>query len=79
MPVPYCENPTLGTIDDCAAARSAIYGAVHILAARWGIDLTPEDAAELQLILDATDRMHAYHRLIRQQISADERARKGLR
>lgn len=77
--MPYVEHPTLGTIDDMGAARSAIYGAVRILNARWGIDLTPEDAAELQTILDAADRMHAYHLLIRAQISADERARKGLK
>lgn len=78
MPVPYSENPTLATIDDCAAARSAIYEAVGVLSARWGVDLTDADAAELQLILDAADRMHVYHQLIRKQISAAERAQKGL-
>lgn len=72
------ENPVISTIDDCAAARSIIYESVRILAARWGIDLTPDDAAELQAILDAADRMHAYHRLIRAQVSAAEQARKGL-
>lgn len=77
--MPYSENPTLATIDDCAAARSNIYEAVRVLAARMGLDLTPEDAAELQIILDAADRMHAYHQLIRQQISAAGRAQKGLR
>ena len=51
----------------------------RILAARWGIDLTPEDAAELQRILDAADRLHAYHQTIRAAVSADERAKKGLR
>lgn len=76
--MPYSENPTIAAIDDGAAARSAIYGAVHILAARWGIDLTPEDAAELQIILDAADRLHAYHLTIRAHVSADERAKKGL-
>lgn len=77
--MPYRENVLIGTIDDGAAARSAIYGAVQILAARWGIDLTPEDAAELQTILDAADRLHAYHQTIRAAVSADERTRKGLK
>ena len=77
--MPYSENQTIATIDDASAARSAIYGAVRILAARWGIDLTPEDAAELQTILDAADRLHAYHQTIRAAVSADERAKKGLR
>lgn len=77
--MPYRENTLIAAIDDASAARSAIYGAVRVLAARWGIDLTPEDAAELQRILDAADRLHAYHLTVRAAVSADERAKKGLR
>ena len=77
--MPYRENTLIAAIDDASAARSAIYGAVRILAARWGIDLTPEDAAELQTILDAADRLHAYHQTIRAAVSAADREKKGLK
>lgn len=78
MPVPYSENPTLATIDDCAAARSAIYEAVGVLSARLGPELTPALASELQIILDAADRMHAYHARIRHQLSSALKQDKGL-
>ena len=68
--MPYRENTLIAAIDDASAARSAIYGAVRVLAARWGIDLTPEDAA---------DRLHAYHLTVRATVSADERTKKGLK
>ncbi|MBK9944344.1 MAG: hypothetical protein IPP13_22315 [Kouleothrix sp.] len=76
--MPYVENPIIATIDDCAGARSAIYGAVAVLKARLRLELTDADVAELRRILDAADRMHAYHLAIRAHVAAAERRSKGL-
>lgn len=38
-----------------------------------------DDVAELQIILDAADRMHAYHLQIRAELSAMEQERRGRR
>lgn len=76
--MPYQEHPTLAAIDDCSAARSVIYGAAAVIAARLGPELTPALASELQIILDAADRMHAYHARIRHQLSSALKQDKGL-
>lgn len=77
--MPFAENATIAAIDDCGAARSAIHGAVRILAARLRLELTEDDVRELQIILDAADRMHAYHLQIRAELSAIEQERRGRR
>ena len=43
-----------------------------------GPELTPALASELQIILDAADRMHAYHARIRHQLSSALKQDKGL-
>lgn len=77
--MPFCENSTIATIEHCMGARSAIHGAVRILAARMRLELTEADVRELQIILDAADRMHRYHLQIRAELSAMEQERRGRR
>ena len=66
----YQESPALATIDDMSGARSEIIGAVRVLLARWRMEITEDDAAEFQRILDAADRMQQYHLEIRAIVSA---------
>ncbi len=75
--MPFSENATISAIEHCAGARSAIHGAVRILAARLRLELTEDDVRELQIILDAADRMHAYHLQIRADLSRIEQEKRG--
>jgi hypothetical protein len=76
--MPYVENTLIATIDDCSGTRSEIYGAVNVLRARLRFELTEADVAELRRILDAADRMHRYHLIIRAQAAAADQRSKGL-
>ena len=75
--MPFSENAIITTIEHCMGARSAIHGAVRILAARLRLELTDDDVRELQIILDAADRMHAYHLHIRAELSRLEQEKRG--
>lgn len=66
---PYQESQTIAAIDDISAALSTQRGAVLVLAARYREHFLPEDFAELQLILDACDRVQEYHLIVRATVS----------
>lgn len=74
----YQDSP-IATIDDMSAALSTIRESVEILAARWRLEFAPEDVDELMRILDATDRVQAYHLKIRRQVSEIVQETKGLK
>lgn len=64
----YQDSP-IATIDDMSGAISIIRGSVQILAARWRLEFGPEDVDELERILDAADRVQAYHLKVRADVS----------
>ena len=72
----YRANLTIDATEDTLGALSAIRESVLILAARRRDDLTDADADELQRILDACDRLQAYHLIIR---AAEGQREKQLR
>lgn len=63
------ESPELATIDDTLASLIGIRIAVAIITDRSWRKLTAEDRAELDLILDLTNRIQADHLHLRQQVS----------
>lgn len=74
----YQDSP-IATIDDMSGAISAIRESVQILAARWRVEFAPEDIDELERILDAADRVQAYHLKIRADVSKMVQEAKGLK
>lgn len=71
------EHQGIATIDDMSGAISAIREAAEVLAARWRVEFTEDDEAELNRILDAADRIQAYHLEIRELWSKQLKAEQG--
>ncbi len=61
----YRESPTIAAIDDISAALSAVRESILILTQRWRETFRVEDYDELQRMLDACDRIQAYHLIVR--------------
>ena len=70
-------EPNIETTEHVSAALSAIRGRVRILAARLRMHLTDDDVAELEGILDDTERIQAYIASLRGRLSEDYLIRIG--
>lgn len=73
------QDSPIATIDNMSGALSSIRESVEILAARWRLEFGPEDADELNRILDAVDRVQTYNLQVRAQVSDVVQTAKGLK
>lgn len=71
----YQEHAGIAAIDDISALVSDICEAVDILAARYRLEFTRADVAELKRIKLAARKIQAEHLTVRREMSADYQKR----